>query len=172
MPPSLHGGASWVTSRNPARRSPSGKMPFAPSMPAVANVFFPSSRSEVPFWLNQKSIFEDAFDTTERYSQTLDKPIYVEHGVDLFAQWLLGVLTESRTRVALVPNSDNPSQASLNPVPHDILTWLNASNNLNCRQSGAASCSWRLRGAVCLGRQTASAKSGCSVGQSDRRGRA
>lgn len=43
-----------------------------------AHAFFPSSRSEAPFWLNQKAIIEDTFDTTENYAQSLNKPIYVE----------------------------------------------------------------------------------------------
>ncbi|WP_197506056.1 AAA family ATPase [Mycobacterium sp. ACS4054] len=96
-----------------------------------AHAFFPSSRSEAPFWLNQQSIFEDMFDSTERYSHNLNKPIYVEHGVDSFAQWLLGVLTESRTRVNPVATQDNPNQFMLNAMDGDIPLWVDASQRLS-----------------------------------------
>lgn len=95
-----------------------------------AHAFFPSSRSEAPFWLNQKAIIEDTFDTTENYAQSLNKPIYVEHGVDAFAQWLLGVLSESKVGVTRVPNPENPDQFSLNVIPSDLPLWLSTSTTL------------------------------------------
>ena len=126
VPPSLQAAVSWDD-------SDSGKNFSMPKdivrsvYTGGAHVFFPSSRSEAPFWLNQNSIIEDEFDTRERYSQSLNKPIYVEHGVELFAQWLLGVLTESRAR--LVPSVDPQSgQARMNIVDAEVFE--NASSTL------------------------------------------
>lgn len=96
-----------------------------------AHAFFPSSRSETPFWLNQDSIFEDTFDGAERYNQNLNKPIYVEHGVDSFAQWLLGVLTESRTRAILVADPNDATKVTLNVVSNDFSLWMDATQTLS-----------------------------------------
>lgn len=126
VPPSLQAAVSWHDSDNGKNFS----MP-ADIVRSVytggAHVFFPSSRSEVPFWLNHNLIFEDEFDTRERYRESLNKPIYVEHGVDLFAQWLLGVLTESRAR--LVPFVD-PQSGETRMKIGDSEVFANASSTL------------------------------------------
>ncbi|WP_082501927.1 AAA family ATPase [Williamsia sp. Leaf354] len=62
-------------------------------------VYFPSSRSEKPSWFNEGSIITDNFDLKDQYRQNLGRPLFVEHGIEDFAQWLLGVLTESRLAV-------------------------------------------------------------------------
>jgi hypothetical protein len=65
---------------------------------------------------------------TERYNQALNKPTYVEHGVNLVAQWLLSVLTESRAQVTIVTNPENPAQNTVNIA--DGPAWLNAKATL------------------------------------------
>lgn len=61
--------------------------------------YFPSNRSEVPYWLNRNSVPETAFDVSMRVSQKLRKPIYVERAIDQFKQWLMGVLSDVRTEI-------------------------------------------------------------------------
>lgn len=129
VPESLKSGANWPDNDASAKQF---KIP-EPAVRAIyergAHVFFPSSRSEIPFWLNQDSLFEDKFDTSDKFRQNLGKPLYVERGTDLFAQWLLGVLTESRARLIPAPNPNNPAQASLNIA--DGAVFAEASNTLN-----------------------------------------
>ncbi|WP_197460634.1 AAA family ATPase [Acetobacter tropicalis] len=61
--------------------------------------YFPSSRSEVPYWLNRAAISETEFDVAPKFSKHLSKPIYIEHALDKFKQWLIGVLSDSRTEI-------------------------------------------------------------------------
>lgn len=72
--------------------------------------FFPSTRYEHPHWLNQDSLVEDNYDVEDRFSARLGKPIFVQHGLDRFAQWLLGVITDARMPVACTPDSTDPSK--------------------------------------------------------------
>lgn len=69
--------------------------------------YFPSSRSEVPYWLNREAIPSVSFDTAPQFSKRLAKPIYVEHALEQFKQWLLGVLADSRSEIRPVVNNGN-----------------------------------------------------------------
>lgn len=131
VPETLKGFQAWPAEPKNGKSFPIEEQTVRAIYRSGAHAFFPSSRSETPFWLNQKSIFEDNFDTTERYSQNLNKPIYVEHGVDFIAQWLLGILTESRTRVNPVPKDDDSTQLTLEVLSNDIPLWLNATQTLS-----------------------------------------
>jgi hypothetical protein len=62
-------------------------------------VYFPSSRSEVPYWLNREAVPDLTFDTSQKFSQRLSKPIYVEHALEEFKQWLIAVLADSRVEI-------------------------------------------------------------------------
>ncbi|ADG79135.1 ATPase AAA-type core domain-containing protein OS=Tsukamurella paurometabola (strain ATCC 8368 / DSM / CCUG 35730 / CIP 100753 / JCM 10117 / KCTC 9821 /NBRC 16120 / NCIMB 702349 / NCTC 13040) OX=521096 GN=Tpau_2531 PE=4 SV=1 [Tsukamurella paurometabola] len=64
-----------------------------------AYIFFPSNRSETPYWFNTEAIPDQKFDTSDRFRNNLNNPMYVERSLDEFAQWLLGVLAESRLPV-------------------------------------------------------------------------
>jgi hypothetical protein len=130
VPPSLQAGVSWNDGDADSKAFPMPEDVVRSIYTGGAQIFFPSSRSEAPFWLNQKSIFEDSFNTTENYTQSLNKPIYVEHGIDQFAQWLMGVLTEAKVGVEQVPNPDNPSQMVLKAVESDIPLWSSTKNTL------------------------------------------
>jgi hypothetical protein len=65
--------------------------------------YFPSSRSELPFWLNRESIPEPEFEVFTAISKKLRKPLYVEKSLHEFKQWLISVILESRTDIELVP---------------------------------------------------------------------
>lgn len=131
VPETLKGFQTWPAEPKNGKSFPIEEQTVRAIYQNGAHAFFPSSRSETPFWLNQKSLFEDNFDTTERYAQNLNKPIYVEHGVDFIAQWLLGILTESRTRVNLVPKDGDPTQLTPTALSSDIPLWLNATQTLS-----------------------------------------
>jgi hypothetical protein len=131
VPPSLVDAINW------ADTEPHGKT-FAIDQEVVrtiyrtgAHAFFPSSRSEAPFWLNQASIFEDAFDTTENYAQSLNKPIYVEHGVDQFAQWMMGVLSDSKVGIEQTPNPNNRGAMALKTIDSDMPLWFETSKTVD-----------------------------------------
>jgi hypothetical protein len=64
-------------------------------------VFFPSSRSEVPHWLNQESVPVADFDLSARFTKRLRKPIFLEENIRRFEQWLLSVILESRHDISL-----------------------------------------------------------------------
>jgi|GEM_PF-1131745 len=63
--------------------------------------YFPSSRSEIPFWLNRESIPETEFDLFAAFANRLRKPIYVERSLQGFKQWLISVILESRTHIGI-----------------------------------------------------------------------
>ncbi|MBF0262102.1 MAG: AAA family ATPase [Magnetococcales bacterium] len=68
-------------------------------------LFFPSSRAETPHWLNKESIPENIFNNAQRISKRLQKPIYVEQGLDLLHQWMLTLLID--TRIEITPTQTN-----------------------------------------------------------------
>lgn len=61
--------------------------------------YFPSSRSEAPYWLNKEAISTLEFDVDPAFSRKLTKPIYVERALASFKQWLLSVLADCRTEI-------------------------------------------------------------------------
>lgn len=63
--------------------------------------YFPSSRSEVPYWLNREAIHSAEFDVAPKFSNRLHKPIYVERGLDSFKQWVMGVISDSRADIGI-----------------------------------------------------------------------
>lgn len=74
--------------------------------------YFPSSRSEIPYWLNRESIPETEVDIFSNISSTLRKPIYIERGLHKFKQWLISVILESRSHVIKI----------LHPTPQLLVT--------------------------------------------------
>jgi hypothetical protein len=66
--------------------------------------YFPASRSEAPYWLNRESVPSTEFEVAPGFAQRLGKPIYVEHGLHQFKQWLISVIVESKTHIAVVDN--------------------------------------------------------------------
>lgn len=104
VPESLRGALSWV-------ETPASLKEFSISEDKVTAIFesgpyvyFPSSRAEMPHWLNQGSLPPSEFDLSAKFSKRLAKPIFVERGLEQFQQWLLGVMLESRQEIALAPN--------------------------------------------------------------------
>ena len=97
LPSNLHAGVSWAADNRDAIKE------FAiPSEKAMAifrqgaYVYFPSSRSEIPHWLNLESMPTTDFDFQPRFTQRLDKPIFVERSLERFQRWV--ALRVGRTR--------------------------------------------------------------------------
>lgn len=63
--------------------------------------YFPSSRSEIPYWLNRESLPETEFDMFAAFAKRLRKPIFVERSLDQLKQWLISVILESRAHIAM-----------------------------------------------------------------------
>jgi hypothetical protein len=95
IPARLNPGAKW-NEKEPTKTFEIEKEKARDIYQEGVYVYFPSSRSEQPHWFNQDSIIQDEYDVTDRYKSRLDRPMFVERGIDDFAQWLLGVITESR----------------------------------------------------------------------------
>jgi len=64
--------------------------------------YFPSSRSEIPYWLNRDSIPDTEFEVFGAFSNRLRKPIFVERGLHQFKQWVISVILESRASLDLM----------------------------------------------------------------------
>lgn len=62
-------------------------------------IYFPSSRSEVPYWLNREAVTQTEFDTNPKFSKRLQKPIFVERALDQIKQWVISLLADSRNEV-------------------------------------------------------------------------
>ncbi|MGE8132927.1 AAA family ATPase [Novosphingobium subterraneum] len=81
--------------------------------------YFPSSRSEIPYWLNVNALPKVEFDLSLKISKKLKKPIFVERSIYDFTQWLLGVISDTRTEIYSTVNdgktewhfSGNPTNA-------------------------------------------------------------
>lgn len=73
--------------------------------------YFPSSRSEIPFWLNRDSIPETEFETFPAFLKKLRKPLFVEKSLHQFKQWVIALILDSRADIARI--SENPSQFQL-----------------------------------------------------------
>ncbi|MDQ1182033.1 AAA family ATPase [Rhodococcus sp. SORGH_AS_0301] len=113
LPQSLHSGATW------SGTSSSKVITFDDSkaeeiFKSGVYMYSPSSRSEKPHWFNAGALLADTYKTSDRFSTDLDRPLFVEQGLDAFAQWLLGVITESRLRVTQADFvSDDQKQISV-----------------------------------------------------------
>lgn len=62
-------------------------------------VYFPSSRSESPYWLNKEALPNTEFDMGIQFSKRLQKPIYVEQALGQFKQWVAGLIADTRTEI-------------------------------------------------------------------------
>jgi hypothetical protein len=72
-------------------------------------LYFPSSRSETPHWLNREGLPNALFNVTQKITKQLQKPIYVESGMALLKQWLLALLIDVRVDFTTIqlPNGQN-----------------------------------------------------------------
>lgn len=83
--------------------------------------YFPSSRSEIPYWLNRESLPETEFDVFAAFAKRLRKPIFVERSLDQLKQWLISVILESRAHISLAVG---PEQALQLQVTGDVSATL------------------------------------------------
>lgn len=79
------------------------------------HAYFPSSRSEIPYWLNRESIPETEFDISTAFAKKLRKPIYVEKSLQGFKQWLISVIVDSRMHIKRTATAERQLEV-LGPV--------------------------------------------------------
>lgn len=72
--------------------------------------YFPSSRSEIPYWLNRESLPETEFDVFAAFTQRLRKPIFVERSLNQLKQWIISVILESRAHIGFFNNQQQDLQ--------------------------------------------------------------
>jgi len=82
--------------------------------------YFPSSRSELPFWLNRESIPETEFDVFTPLAKKLRKPLYIEKSLHEFSQWVISIILESRSHIGVIPGPDLQFQIQNNVA--DVLS--------------------------------------------------
>src|SRR5450755_2563341 len=114
MPSSLRSAVNWGDDEATAKDFAIPEKQAREMYQAGAHVFFPSSRAEIPHWLNVASGAASAFNLRPKFSNELSKPIYVERAFDKLKQWLLSVLLDSRVDFAVQVNPANP--AEIQPV--------------------------------------------------------
>lgn len=86
--------------------------------------FFPSSRHERPHWLNYSAVEErPLFNTNQRMSGVLGKPLVVERAAEDNQQWLMDVLLDSLVDGEFVvgrPTPEQNAQVYLQPEPSSL----------------------------------------------------
>jgi energy-coupling factor transporter ATP-binding protein EcfA2 len=66
-------------------------------------VYFPTSRSEPPYWFNHGAVESNAFKLQDHFSNQLGRSIVVERSLDRFSQWVLTLLVEMRADFVMTP---------------------------------------------------------------------
>jgi len=95
--------------------------------------FFPSSRRELPHWLNVDAIGENpdkepSLDEASRFSNILGKPLFVERCREQNKRWILNVLFDSRTE--LIRDGEAVKTAPYDNI-NDRLLLTVAKNNID-----------------------------------------
>ena len=132
LPQSLHAGVNWSddakSHKNFALPEARAEIIFGLGVYA----YFPASRSELPYWLNRESQVVDVFDAKLKIGGRLAKPIFVENGIQAFAQWLMSVLVEMRRDTQWLPLKDGLTLpiAQQPPPEQDGAPLWNAANQL------------------------------------------
>lgn len=85
------------------------------------HVYFPSSRSEIPFWLNRESIPETEFELFAPIAKKIRKPIYVEKSLQDFKQWMMSIILESRIKLNYT-GGERPSLSIPSNIDDTILS--------------------------------------------------
>ena len=132
LPQSLHLGVNWPDDSKTHKTFPLPEGRSEAIFGQGVYVYFPSSRAELPYWLNRESQVVDGFDVSLKLGGRLSKPIFVENGLQAFAQWLMSVLVEMRRDVQWVPtNNGQQIPLAIQPSPEsDGAPLWNAANQL------------------------------------------
>ena len=125
VPAELQGGVNWAPNDNAHKQVNLAAERAQKIFRDGAYVYFPSSRSERPYWLNTEAVGADKFEDDLRFSDRLGKGIFVENGLRQFAQWLMSVMVETRRdqqihqieNLGLVPLAIQPHHPSLDGMP-------------------------------------------------------
>ncbi|MDO8811024.1 MAG: AAA family ATPase [Gallionella sp.] len=102
LPESFKPHASWPKD-GPVKEFPLSEDVSKKTFEQGAYLYFPSSRAEIPHWLNKNSLPIDDFNLAPRFTKQLKKPIYVESGIQQLKQWILSIIVEIRTDFQIVP---------------------------------------------------------------------
>lgn len=102
IPESLKPAVNWQSDSASDKKFLIENEPAKQIFQTGAYLYFPSNRAEKPHWLNQDSLPTENFNTAPRFERKLDKPIYVERGLDKLKQWMLSVLLSARVDIQWV----------------------------------------------------------------------
>jgi len=91
-----------------------------------AYVYFPSSRAEIPHWLNNDALTGHIFDRSQRFTNRLPHSIFVERAIEQFSQWLASVIVDSRVDIGMAMHLANSAKSGgqfpLNVTTQSYLT--------------------------------------------------
>jgi hypothetical protein len=98
-----------------------------------AYVYFPSSRNELPFWLNEKALESDPpAQIQPRFTGTLAKPMVIERGIGSLKPWIIElILDASVDATAVVQALFAQGQQGQTGIPQALLAPLNRSKSLH-----------------------------------------
>lgn len=82
------------------------------------HAYFPSNRSEIPYWLNRESNVAPEFEMFQNINKKLRKPIYVERSIYQFKQWLSSVMLDYRIEFVVTDEPMRQMQALGNIDDH------------------------------------------------------
>lgn len=108
----LAGAVNWPTEGS-VKEFPVGEDVSRRIFEEGVYAYFPSSRSEIPYWLNRESLPETEFDVFAAFAKRLRKPIFVERSLHQLKQWLISVILESRAHIGFAVGAEQALQLQI-----------------------------------------------------------
>lgn len=130
LPAELQGAAQWPTEGS-VKEMDVGEDKSRRIFEEGVYAYFPSSRSEIPYWLNRESIPETEFEVFGAFAKRLRKPIFVERGLQEFKQWVISVILESRAHVGVTIGIGNVPQLHVTGDAGEAFLGMNVWNQCN-----------------------------------------
>lgn len=94
--------------------------------------YFPSSRNELPYWLNHKSLASDPeVDFTPRFTSTMDKPLVLERGIGSLKPWIIDIILDQSLDAGTVIGLLQTGQNTLPPSFGAVLQSMSTLRDLN-----------------------------------------
>ena len=120
IPESLHGGISWDSQTDNHKSMAVSEEQSKAIFRGGSYAYFPSSRSERPYWLNSDSLPNENFDMSNRFSSSLGKPIFAEKNLDQLSQWLMSVILETRRDIVTTPVANGNATYQIISPSHPV----------------------------------------------------
>lgn len=96
-----------------------------------AYAYFPSSRSEVPFWMNESAVVSEFIDE-KRFASRLNKSLFIERSLHGLKQWLMSLIADARIDISIVSTNTGKELRASGDVGSSVATApvLDAANRI------------------------------------------